>query len=91
MADEKPPSGSPMQDIFLFLGFLAVLVTAWYATGGPSRADLRGIFLAPPAPLGSGDAYGPNVGSTTIDGSYYMESSTTNPVQEPPAPQQYQQ
>lgn len=91
MADEKPPSGSPAQDAFFLFGILAVLIAAWYATGGPSRADLRGIFLAPPTPLGSGDAYGPNIGSTTIDASYYMESSTTNPVQPPPPPQQYQQ
>lgn len=61
MADEKPAgtSWSPLQ---LFLGFAAimgVLIYLWYQNGGPQNSDLRGIFLAPPPPLDSGEAYGP--------------------------------
>jgi hypothetical protein len=41
---------------------LAILVILWFANGGPERADLRGMFLAPPAPMGPGNAYGPEVG-----------------------------
>lgn len=68
MAGEVP-GGSPTSfAIFVFGGF-ALLVLIWYMTGGPSRADLRGIFLSPPAPLGTGDAYGPQIG-TSSDSQY---------------------
>lgn len=64
MADE-PSSGSPWE-IVLFVGaILLVLVILWYRNGGPDKADLRGLFLAPPAPIGNGGAYGPQVGTTT--------------------------
>jgi len=46
--------------VFVFGGF-AVLVILWFVLGGPKHADLRGIFLAPPAPLGNGSAYGPQI------------------------------
>ena len=46
--------------IFVFGGF-AVLVALWLWTGGAKHADLRGIFLNPPAPIGSGGAYGPTI------------------------------
>lgn len=51
-----------MEDALFFFGMLAILVVVWFLSGGPGRADLRGIFIAPPAPIGSGDAYGPQVG-----------------------------
>ena len=64
MADE--PSGpSPVEDLLFIVGVLVVLVAIWFATGGPKRADLRGIFLHPPAPLDTGDAYGPTVGNSS--------------------------
>jgi hypothetical protein len=68
MADEeKKPSSSVTEDALFVFGGLAVLVVVWYLLGGPGRADLKGLFLAPPAPLGSGEAYGPQFGepSTT--------------------------
>jgi hypothetical protein len=62
MADENAgPSDADML-LFVFGGF-AALVAIWYFTGGPEKADLRGIFLQPPAPLNSGDAYGPQINS----------------------------
>jgi len=64
MADE-PTKGNPAEDALLFFGALIVLVILWYFAGGPGKADLRGLFLAPPAPLGTGDAYGPQFGATT--------------------------
>lgn len=64
MADEKK-EGSVTKDALLFLAFFAILVVLWYFAGGPGKADLKGLFLAPPAPLGSGEAYGPTLGSTT--------------------------
>ncbi len=59
-----------MGDAFVFLGILAILVALWFMSGGPGKADLRGLFLAPPAPLGSGEAYGPQVGTTSQEYNY---------------------
>ncbi len=50
--------------IFVVVG-LVLLVVLWYANGGPGKADLRGIFLQPPQPLGGGNAYGPDFASST--------------------------
>ncbi len=64
MADEKKDAGAGvMGDVWWFVGFLAILIGAWLYTGGVGRADLKGIFLAPPQPLGSGNAYGPQIGN----------------------------
>lgn len=65
MADDEKPSGGPLSDLMLVVLGLVALIILWYANGGPQKADLRGIFLQPPAPLGTGEAYGPNFGSTT--------------------------
>ena len=64
MAEDKG-GGSPYEILFLVLGGLALLIALWWVQGGPEKADLRGIFLAPPAPVGSGEAYGPEFGTTT--------------------------
>ena len=62
MADEeKKEEGHPMQIVLFVVAILGALIVLWYYNGGPSRADLRGIFLAPPAPIGTGDAYGPQL------------------------------
>lgn len=63
--DEKKAGSSVMEDALFVFGGLAVLVVVWYLLGGPGRADLKGLFLAPPAPLGSGEAYGPQFGEPT--------------------------
>ena len=72
MADEEKKGESAGQAALSILGFLAILIILWFANGGPSRADLRGLFLAPPAPLGPGGAYGPQVGqpNPAIPGNY---------------------
>ena len=64
MADE-PKGPGPMGDLMFVVGGLIVLVVLWYANGGPSRAKLNGLFLAPPAPLGNGESYGPQIGTST--------------------------
>jgi len=51
--------------VLFVAGILLVLAILWYRNGGPEKADLRGLFLAPPAPIGNGSAYGPQVGTTT--------------------------
>ncbi len=65
MADEEKPSGGPVEMVFFVVLVLGALIALWYYNGGPSRADLRGIFLAPPAPLGSGNAYGPQIATSS--------------------------
>jgi hypothetical protein len=49
------------------------LVLLWYFAGGPGKADLRGLFLAPPTPLGTGEAYGPTFGDETPTTSQQLE------------------
>ncbi len=62
MADDEAPKGSPMDDALWLIGGLIILIGAWFFVGGPGMADLRGIFLSPPQPLGDGGAYGPQFG-----------------------------
>jgi len=75
MADDDKKSGDPMNELYLFLGFMAILVALWYFAGGPGKADLKGLFLSPPAPLGTGEAYGPMFGN---------DASSTPKVEPPP-------
>jgi hypothetical protein len=66
MADAH--GGDPNGDmgmVAFVLGGFAVLVVLWFMAGGPGKADLRGLFLSPLPPLGSGDAYGPTLNSTS--------------------------
>lgn len=61
--EEKKNSGqSAGQAALSILGIIAILIILWFANGGPERADLRGVFIAPPAPVGPGNAYGPQIG-----------------------------
>jgi len=60
MADEGGGASETQMLVFVFGGF-AILVFLWFATGGPAKSDLRGIFLNPPAPVGQGGAYGPTI------------------------------
>lgn len=62
--DHKKEEGSPMQLLWMVIAFMAVLITLWFYSGAYKNADLNGIFLAPPAPVGPGDAYGPEFGTT---------------------------
>jgi hypothetical protein len=60
--DKKPAGQTAGQAALSVLGMIAILIILWFANCGPSRADLRGLFLAPPAPVGPGTSYGPQVG-----------------------------
>jgi len=63
MAEEKKEDGGdPMDMLWWVLGIMAIIIFFWFATGAYKNTDLRGVFLAPPAPLGPGDAYGPQIG-----------------------------
>ena len=61
MAEEKKGE-DPMKLLLMIIGFMVLLIFVWFASGAYKNADLRGVFLSPPAPVGSGDAYGPQVG-----------------------------
>lgn len=65
MAEEKGSGGGPMEMVWLLGAIIGGLILLWWVNGGPERADLRGIFLNPLPPVGSGDAYGPQFGTTT--------------------------
>ena len=67
MPPKKTEEGSPYEILWFVLAALAGLIILWWVQGGPERADLRGIFLAPPPPLDSGDAYGPGFGTSTYN------------------------
>ena len=58
-----------MSDLMFVVVGLVILIILWYANGGPQKADLRGIFLNPPAPIGNGQSYGPQYGTSTVDTS----------------------
>jgi len=84
MADEKEPGPGPLADAIFVLGVIVVLVAVWFYTGGPKRADLRGIFLHSPEPLGQGGAYGPQVGtlsSSSINASGYTATTSQTQVE----------
>ena len=61
MADEPGHGTTDVEMLIFVFGGFAVLVALWLFTGGAKHADLRGIFLNPPAPLGNGSAYGPQI------------------------------
>ncbi len=65
MAGEESEGGDAMSTALFVFGGVILLIIVWYLSGGAERADLRGIFLQPPTPLGSGDAYGPRIGTST--------------------------
>lgn len=65
MADEKKPSGGFFSDMGLVVVGFVLLLILWFANGGPGKADLRGIFIHPLQPLGSGSAYGPQFATST--------------------------
>ena len=48
-----------MGNIVWFIGIIAFLWFAWFATGGPYSGRTGAPFLEPPAPVGSGEIYGP--------------------------------
>lgn len=62
MADDHGGGESPVQLLVMLIGALALLIFFWFASGGYKNADLRGLFISPPPPVGPGGAYGPQIG-----------------------------
>lgn len=65
MAENGDTDNMPL--LLWVLGLAAILIGLWFASGGPQRADLRGLFIAPPPPVGPGGSYGPQFGTSTIN------------------------
>jgi hypothetical protein len=74
---EKKEPGSPWEPVWWVVGLLVVIAIVWYANGGPARSDLRGIFITPPPPVGTGQAYGPTLGSCPTLQENYQESTSS--------------
>lgn len=80
MADKEEERSAGMEALML-LGALGVLIALWYFAGGPGKADLRGLFLSPPQPLGTGEAYGPQFGTSTTHTEAPAQDSSYTPPQ----------
>ncbi len=95
MAEEEQGSSGGIPETVVFLvGLLVVLGALWVVRGGPKAGDIQpGIFLKPPAPLGTGEVYGPAIGAPTAPQyQYQTQSPYQNPAQPPAqyqAPPQY--
>jgi hypothetical protein len=54
-----------MKLIFGFIFIVVVLWFLWVLSGGPAKFDPNsGKYIAPPAPLGTGETYGPTLQTT---------------------------
>ena len=54
-----------MGDLIFIMSVIGVLIVLWFAMGARKAADMEGIFIHPPAPVGQGGSYGPTLGTTT--------------------------
>jgi hypothetical protein len=61
MADE-PKSRDPMKDVWFIAAVFGALAFLWFASGAYKNADIKGLFIAPPPPVGPGGSYGPQIG-----------------------------
>ncbi len=78
MPDKKPP-GSPWEPVWFIGAIIFVIALVWYFNGGPSRSDVRGIFINPPSPVCNGQSYGPTLGNgPTLQQNYYEPATSTN-------------
>ncbi len=59
---EEPKKSNPMELLWWVVGVGAVLVGLWLASGAYKNADIGGLFIAPPPPVGPGGSYGPQIG-----------------------------
>jgi hypothetical protein len=53
---------NPWEPALWLGGILFALFALWWVGGGPERdGGIRGLFVAPPPPIGSGEVYGPEI------------------------------
>jgi hypothetical protein len=67
MAEEKKEAADPMKMLWLVVGAMAILAGLWFASGAYKNADVRGLFISPPPPVGPGGSYGPQIGKPNPD------------------------
>lgn len=77
MAEESEGGSGAMNNVWFLVGGLFILTVLWIVQGGARGADLRGIFLHPPAPVGSGGAYGPQIATSTTYSTDYAQVQAT--------------
>lgn len=65
MADDHASGPGPMGDVIFIVSVIGILTVLWFATGARKAADVRGIFIHPPPPVGAGGSYGPQLGTTS--------------------------
>jgi hypothetical protein len=74
----EKPAGSPWETVWFIGTLIFAIALVWYFNNGASRSSLNGIFIHPPAPVGSGESYGPTLGNTpTLQENYYYQESTS--------------
>ena len=83
MADDHKDAGgsSFLEEAGLLIGVFLLLLALWVMRGKPNSADIRkGLFVAPPSPIGNGQVFGPTLGATSTP---TVTSPTTNPTNAP--------
>ncbi len=48
--------------VLMIGGILLLLFILWWMNGGPEKEGIRGLFIKPLPPVGSGEVYGPEFG-----------------------------
>lgn len=75
MAEEGGGGGGMSDAVFLVLIIIFLMVT-WFLSGAAKNADIKGIFLSPPPPLGVGETIGlPGVADSPEEGGVSREET----------------
>ena len=73
--------GDAKSDLLWVAGVFLLLGLVWLVGGGPARQEAtQGPFLEPPAPLGSGEVYGPAIGQQGSTGGNSVQTSNAPKV-----------
>lgn len=74
MAEEKEGGGGMSDAIFVVL-VIVFLMVSWFLSGAAKNADVKGIFLSPPPPLGVGESIGLPSVADPYDTDYREETA----------------
>ncbi len=71
--------GGFLEEFGLIIGVFLLLLALWVMRGRPNSANIRkGLFIAPPSPIGTGMVSGPTLGAPT---STIPSSTAAQPIQ----------
>ena len=78
MADDNKDGGGGglLEEFGLFIGGFLLLVALWWMQGGHSFG--KGLFIAPPSPIGNGQVFGPTLNNS---GAQPTTTTQTQPTQ----------